>query len=428
MKILFHVVLILSSTASLAQGSLHWDTLDAGTVNNIQDIYFHSPDTGYIVGDNYLFKKTTDGGQTWVDLPAPTQGERPGNNGRIIGMDHYSSSPVSSLDSGLYLFWEQLYHGVYTSDDGDNYTVFSDGDSNTLCHANGFSVLPRNQGNDYVALIVYGQSCSGNALFKNFYDGPFGIQVTDSVASATSASITSVDSDSFLYLYGLSDGHILRYHHVLWPPDTVFVHSSGVREVVNAGNHRWYATTNEDFDNMYVSTDSGKTFTLDTSFPSTFFFPKVNDFSFLDGDVGIAGAKGNGAYGIIMVRDSGNWALYTAQHPINAVKIFDNGVAYAAGDNGLIMKTGMLTGLNELDANSLSLRVHPNPVSELLYIGGLENLDVAAIELLDTQARIVARFKPADRALNVSDLSTGTYLLRVEAGGQILSERVIVQH
>lgn len=155
-----------------AQGSLQWDMLDAGTTSNINDLFFLNPDTGYIVGDNYLFKKTTDGGLTWKGIPAPSLGERPGNDGKIVALDLHYSFDFSPLDSGLCLSLEQAYHGFYATDEGNSYSVFSYQDSNQIRFVSGFSILPYQRGNGYNSMYTFGQNCNRTAAYNNYHDGP----------------------------------------------------------------------------------------------------------------------------------------------------------------------------------------------------------------------------------------------------------------
>jgi hypothetical protein len=49
-----------------------WTSPPSGTGENLRDVQFIDNNTGYAVGDNSTFRKTTDGGATWSvpGLPA----------------------------------------------------------------------------------------------------------------------------------------------------------------------------------------------------------------------------------------------------------------------------------------------------------------------------------------------------------------------
>ncbi|MBD77359.1 MAG: hypothetical protein CL840_00295 [Crocinitomicaceae bacterium] len=420
------VFLLSISLTGRSQINFKWETLNANTSKNINDIYFHTSELGYIVGDNYLFKKTTDGGKTWVDLTPPAIGERPGNNGNLVGIGFHTSFSFSTLDSGLYLTWEKGYHGVSTHNEGGAYKVFSYPDSNQFCNASGFSVLPALRGNGYVNLYTYGQNCKGKAIYNNYYNGPFSIQVSDSVNSIDSGKYTTVAADSFSTIFGHDDGYLRRYPFVTSKPDSIYLDSFGVTSVAYAGNHTWYAATASGRNNMYVSYDSGKTFVLDATFPRTFHYPVINEMSFLSPNIGVIAATSNGQNGVVIIKDSSNWFFLTAPHPLHAAKLFANGVAYVAGDNGLIMRSGdrdTTIGLEEMQGRAL--QVFPNPTTDKLYVTGLKGLNVQSIRLLNLSGIEVKSFTPLNHELDVGDVPNGIYLLEVVVDGQRLTRRVI---
>lgn len=426
-------VLLISFT-TFAQSNLNWTTLNTGTTKKINAIYFHNPDTGYIVGDDYLFKKTTDGGMTWVDLAAPTIGEKPGNNGNIVGIDFQANDSfnTSNSDSALHLSWEKPYHGIFTRNDGINFSTYQfgysfDNDSNLFCYNSGFSALSGNQGNGYVQLITYGQNCSGDAVYSIFNDGPFFTIHTDTSSSFKAGTFTDVDADSFSTIFSHSNGYLLKYNFLFSRPDSIFLDSSGVAAIAYAGNHKWYASTNRNFNNMYVSVDSGKTFSIDRSY-TIFLNPKLNEFSFLENGIGIAAATNNLTSGAILVQKDSTWSFDTALQPLNTAQILENGTAYVAGDSGLVMKTTISTALNEVNLRRHQWQVYPNPTKDLIYLDGLETIAIKSIELLDIHGRLIQSFSSQQTQLNVSDLLKGTYIIKViPEGQQQLTKKVLVK-
>lgn len=421
------ISLYLFSAASSAQ-SLNWSTLNIGTSENINDMYFQSPDTGYIVGDNYLFKKTTDGGITWTNLTAPLIGEKPGNNGKLIGIDFHRSFSFSNLNPGLYLTWEKGYHGVSTNDDGLTYSIYSYFDSTQFCSIKGISILPFNRGNGYVNLYTYGENCNGDAVFHNYFDGPFGFPSSDTFSSTGLAHFTTVDSDSFSSIFGHSDGYLLKYQNPFAVPDSIFLDPSGISAVTYAGNNKWYAYTNQSFGNMYVSIDSGKTFNTDTSFnPSVFLAPSISEFSFLSNGIGIGGGRMYANKGTIVIKDSSNWVLHVAQHPINTVKLFGNGTAFAAGDSGLFMTTTIATSISQIDQIELSFIVYPNPAKQSIYLKGLEEVDIDSIQLYDLNGKLIQNYSVQKRKLDISLATPGVYFLQVVIGGKQYAKKLLVK-
>ena len=147
----------------------------------------------------------------------------------------------------------------------------------------------------------------------------------------------------------------------------------------------------------------------------------------IDTDVSSLGNPGPGGYGIIMMRDTGTWSFYTSEHAVNAVKRFDNGVAYAVGDNGMVLKTGVLTGLNEAVKDSDSFALFPNPASDNIQITGIASGTIDFIQLFDQQGRVVKRFPASETSLLLPPLPSGVYNLKVSTKGKNLVQKVIIQ-
>jgi len=429
MKNLYLLVTLLSISGLIAsQNDFKWKKLDAQTSKDIKDIYFQSPDTGYIVGENYLFKKTTDGGKTWVDLVPPSTGEWPDNFGNIAGIDFHKASAFSTLDSILILVWEKGYHGVYTSDDGANYTTFGFTDSSAFCSIRGFSRLSMNDVNGYVNLITYGKNCNDVSTYANFYDGPFSISYIDSAFVTDKGSFTSADADTFGIIMGHENGSMLRFGGPFSTQSTIFLDTSGVSAVGYASNYTWYAATEKGVDNMYVSVDSGKTFVPDATFPQTFHYPRIHDFSFNSMGVGIAGATSNSSSGVIIHKDTSGWAFFqSAEYPVRAVKMFDNGVAYAAGDNGLVMKfESTTTSIDENREQERQLRFFPNPADNSIMIQAGQH--IRKVKILSIQGRELKESLIIDeqQEIDISYLPSGIYLLEAESESGFLRERLVV--
>ncbi|MEX2379635.1 MAG: T9SS type A sorting domain-containing protein [Vicingaceae bacterium] len=426
-------ILLLSTSISFAQITDNWTKLNSGTTENINDIYFQSPDTGYIVGDNYLFKKTTDGGQSWLDLTPPNIGERPGNNGNIIGIDLHPKFPLnnfSQIDSGLYLNWEQPFYGVVTADDGNSYTAFNYVDTNALCEASGFEVLPETGGNFYTNLITYGKSCNNVSTFTNYYDGPFAVGMIDSAFVNDPGSFTTVDADSFALILGHSNGNLLRYISPFSSPTSILLDTSGISTVGYAGDQTWFAAINKGLGNMYISTDTGMTFQIDTTFPQLFHFkPIISDFDFLPNGNGVASAANDASLngGVIVHRDSAQWYFVGADHPLNAVQVFSNGTAYVAGDNGLIMKTTNTSIGMEETRNKAFVKLYPNPVNSTLNIEIEGNRKIESIELYDLNGRLVHRFPGNTKSIDFSTHPKGLYLIKLNSKGQEFSKKIVVE-
>ncbi len=423
---------VLMACAASAQLNFNWTKLNTGTTKDIYDMYFHSPDTGYIVGEDYLFKKTTDGGQTWKDLPTPTTGEKAGNNGAIIAIDFHPGAPHSQVDSGLFITWQKGYEGAITGDEGASYQPFTYLGSTIFCSIRGFRALEENQGNGYVNLITYGESCTGNATYYNFYNGPFAFPHGDSTVTPQPNSVTGVDRGNHLTIFAHSDGYLRPIRWVTGQPDSIFLDSTGVTAVHSAGKGTWYAATNSGLNNMYRSTDSGKTFAIDATFPQTFHYPQINDLSFIEPELGIVAGISNGMNGVIIHRDTSGWFFLTAEQPLNKAKLFENGVAYVVGENGLMMRTGPFppkdTAQSIVEINTIPISVYPNPAGSTIYLDASDGGRlISSLTLVQLNGQEVKAFAPEQRILDVSDLARGMYLLVMEYNGLTERRKVVLR-
>ena len=431
-KIIYAFALLFLSSPMLTIGQPdNWVTLNTGTTKNINDVYFHSPDTGYIVGDNNLFKKTADGGKTWQSLPTPVIGERPGNNGDIVAIEYHEFSPWSHfnpLKKSLILIWERPYYPVVTQDEGAHYEPFSlPGQDSLVCHAFGYSV--QQYTNSITQLAMYGKSCDGANVITKYMDGSFITYSEDTTYHANHGHFTTLESDdSLIAIAGHSDGNLLSYSGHNRFSDTVFLDSSGVDAIAYAGNQTWYASTSREFWNVYVSTDNGATFRVDSSLAPTFYYPDFNDMDFLDNGEGLAGGKTSGHYGCIFSKANGQWNYYRTQYQINAVKLFPGDTAYAGGDSGLLLKSGdRLSNIHERTESNNFLTIFPNPANEFINLKTGPDVQVQNIELWDMNGRPLRSFPSGSTTLMVSDLPGSFYLLVVRTHQGQFVKRVFIR-
>lgn len=91
----------------------------------------------------------------------------------------------------------------------------------------------------------------------------------------------------------------------------------------------------------------------------------------------------------------------------------------------IIASTGVCTGINEIDANSVNIYPNPNLGS---FNVTWENLDVDAIKVYDSKGQLVDMIDPrlTGEAIEL-DLSAGIYHIQLEALNGIVIKKVIVQ-
>ncbi len=73
------------------------------------------------------------------------------------------------------------------------------------------------------------------------------------------------------------------------------------------------------------------------------------------------------------------------------------------------------------ESSALSLKISPNPTSDLVKITGIKNID--KVRIFDMTGKIVREENAFE--INVKDLSAGQYILNVYSGNQVISRKLI---
>ena len=99
--------------------------------------------------------------------------------------------------------------------------------------------------------------------------------------------------------------------------------------------------------------------------------------------------------------------------------VFDNGCSTITAPVNIIIASA---GHN---LNILPITVYPTPVSEQLYLKGIE--DSIAYTITDMTGALVVKNTASDKSLNVSALSEGVYILRIEQDEKVYMARFVVE-
>lgn len=267
------------------------------------------------------------------------------------------------------------------------------------------NITPINDGNGYVQYTVFGKSCLDDGAFTFYWDGPFSIYNSDTSYFGNGNGYTSMDvnPDTHRFILGHDDGSLLIHNNIFDAADTVFLDTTGVGAVAYAGNDVWYAATSDLYYPMYRSFDDGLSFEIDPTWQSTFFYPRFRAMEFLENGVGLAGAQSSGNYGAIFVQSGGAWSFYDAVKPINTVAILLDGTAYAAGEDGLLLRTSepITLGVEDIELN-YSIDIYPNPANSMVQISHKGNSIVSEILLLDNSGRVLKSYPAESTTLDRS--------------------------
>ena len=86
-------------------------------------------------------------------------------------------------------------------------------------------------------------------------------------------------------------------------------------------------------------------------------------------------------------------------------------------------------GLSVTDYELLekSIKVYPVPAKDVVQIELPLGLKVTALNVYDTNGRLVQRLKNSDSTLQINNLSSGIYLLEVSTDKGVVRKKIIVE-
>ena len=375
-------LVIYCSTNAHAQ----WTALPSNTTDPLYDLFFITPDTGFVVGDSPLLFKTTDGGTTWntINLNAPEN----------LGAVHFPSKKVGYMN------------GFKTTDMGATWTPLEDPE---------YSLNALYFINDTIGFHSFngglGKTVDGGYTWAELPMMHFTVVEEEFVFS----------SDSVGYVVGWYSGSIhkttdqgttwslvdeMNAYAIQFPsPDTGYVVG-------------WYGVIKK-------TTDAGLTWQVQTAGLTT--DRVLHDIVCLDhatcyavGDSGV----------IVKTTDGGQHWVY--QHSgtteeLYAVFFTDAQTGFIVGANGTILKTtnGGVTGTRTVDGAAPGLAVFPNPAADFSVVRLPVDRDYNFLTVFDLLGRAVQRIAVADGQsevrLNPAALLPGVYFL---APGSRLEEAV----
>jgi photosystem II stability/assembly factor-like uncharacterized protein len=375
-----------------------WQLLSSGTNYDINCVYFINQEIGYFGGgiwegpppginDSFL-KKTKNRGNTWFNLFS--------NEGTPFTDVHFIDE-----SNGYSSKW--AYNVLATNNGGNNWSETINGtnanswsrmqvlDANNLVFT-GIAdniYFTNNKGNSWITKsFPYSGLNSNNKLFFinpiiGFASGDDNIYKTENDANTWALSLnTNGDRVSFIHFINDSIGFaMIRYR---------------LMKTENQGN-TWeevYNTSNVSMHSMHSS----------------------NNLLLVGGKDGT----------ILSSTDYGeSWTVEDLPSilDINDVFIIDT-VAYAVGDEGLLLRkffSSNLTGLNEIKPKS-NLVVFPNPANNYLSIKS-NGQNINHITIINGNGRIVKNISEKFNHINVEELSSGVYYLKIFSENEVVITR-----
>lgn len=195
---------------------------------------------------------------------------------------------------------------------------------------------------------------------------------------------------------------------------------AGITEIFFVNDSFGMATGGEG--KILRTTDAGNSWT-DVSTP--FFSFDISDVQFLTEQKGYICHAGKMYYTADGMQ---NWrTLQDSTFDYYSVDMLDENFGYAAG-HGIFKTTngGGITSVSMPAKRALSISVYPNPATEHVMLQ-YENLHIYDLMLMDISGKMLRRFSAAAKALDISGIPQGTYLLMIKADEGSRVERLLIR-
>ncbi|MEP7168588.1 MAG: YCF48-related protein [Bacteroidota bacterium] len=403
------LLLILSFQFSIFNSlNAQWTQLVSGTTNQLEEIFFSSPDTGFVVGEAGTILKTTDG-NNWSPLSVGSTK----NLNDVFFLDTQNGFVVG--DSGLF---------AKTIDGGNSWSV------QFLSNVNEITLSSVCFTDAYTGFAGGAENSVNGIIFKTSDGG-------------LSWNITNTPLSSF----------DIYYKRIIFPSaDTGYALTRGFcMKTIDAGDN-WFLTDTFLFanGNMFSLLEDAYFFSPDTGYIVGWYSPFTGytnngGLSWSDESLGqwfsidfpsqqtgyivgwgnlVKTTNGGATWNDITTSQIQNNSLYS-------MDFTDDNTGYACGGNGVIIKTvnGGTTGVNELESQ-FGLNVYPNPVSSELVIRNFEKID--AIEIFDVMGKktfqIVFSKPTTDFRIETLNFENGIYFLKISSNEKSFSEKIIIQN
>lgn len=408
MKISLIVFFALTANVLIAQS---WYDISVPTEHKLNEIDFPTPTTGYIVGDSATILKTTDGGETWNQIPL---------TGITINPLSSNIIDVDFVDENIgFIVFDNANEGPYkTSDGGASWILFSNGSSN-MCYKKTMFV---NSENDF---FLGGAGCFQSGQIEYFLDPNWNYSTVNYESFDTDESVVEIDFNNGIGIAAMHNKFFLRSidNGITWDTipsglDSSFKLTSvmfATADSVYAG----YEDINSSGLGILRSYDAGLTWSQDANsalflYPSFLSLGKANN-----GDVYCGANQSNWSQAVMFESIDGvNWIYNNVDQAINGIDSYDSDITFAVGDSGYVIVNTPIENLgtgNENEDYFHLIKVYPNPTSDFVTIESEFNKNVVYTLLNMNGQVILSAIASKNRTtIDISLLEDGIYYLKTK--------------
>ncbi len=381
-----------------------WQTITTSATGPIYSLFFISPETGFIGGQDGMLLKTTDGGDTWTDHSI--------NTTNLIYSIHFVDANHGFLSGSQSLLYK-------TTDGGQSWSPMdtaSIGCAPWTCTFFEVEFLDENTG--YIGL----SKPSLDITIAKTTDG--GDSWTSTDVCNTFREI-SVPSSTHVFGAG-GDGCLQRSidggQNWTFMPSDGSVHWHTIHFTDENTGFAAGSNVNPPEKRIYRTQDGGASW----DHYATGRQQSVNHIRFANTQVGIATGSG-----FVMETDDGGdtWSMDTT---ISGGYIsFTQNIAYMASGTNLLKKEfSSLVTVGEPQLSSGSIQIFPNPARDQLNIRFNRDLDLR-LEIFDLLGHKLASYhfptgKGSVHSIDISGLADGIYFCRGFDGNRLYTKKIVV--
>lgn len=345
-------------------GGTSWQHQTFAATNNLNDIFFTNPSTGIVVGDSGLVAITSDGGSSWNISYINSANDRTLNAAFINGNTFYIGGAKNVIEGFI----------AYSTD-GINWTE-------------GF--VPTTVNDILFKKITFpdvniGYAITRGIVFKTI-DAGANWFITDSTSVGSGIMFSLLEDMQF---FGVDTGYVAGWYNPYF--GTTY---NGAQQWNHNSNYQVYSM---DFMNISTGYIAGWCYIYKTT----------------DGGQTFVDASGGNA---------------TIGCSIYSIDFTDEWTGYACGEHNIIKTTnGGATSINELNASEL--KVFPNPSVSKVKIEWSDLISSIQVSICDINGKLLSSFSDSGKKsleFDVSDLSEGVYYCKVITEDFTISKKLIV--
>lgn len=75
----------------------------------------------------------------------------------------------------------------------------------------------------------------------------------------------------------------------------------------------------------------------------------------------------------------------------------------------------------------IQINIYPNPAKDQILLDVPDQIQLEGIELYSLNGKLVKRFNELERALNISEINTGLYFLRLRTEKEVITKKVVIE-